>query len=161
MKIRNGFVSNSSSSSFIVAIDHKPVDANDLMGMLYPNMPEDTLHSYDRWDSVETHTIKEISESVFKNMSTNTTDIAEAFGGWIDGAPEYNDFRKADGKYDFDAYKKAYDEFQEAYAKDVLNKYKGNFVFTVEYCDNEGDWGCFMEHSDIFENVSHERISHH
>lgn len=161
MKIRNGFVSNSSSSSFVVAIDHKPVDANDLMGMLYPNMSEDTLHSYELYDSVETHTIKEISESVFKNMSTNPKDIADAFGGWIEGSPEYGDFRTSDGGHDWDAYQKAYDEFREAYAKDVLKKYKSKFVFTVEYSDNEGDFGCFMEHSDIFENVSHERISHH
>lgn len=161
MKIRSGFVSNSSSSSFIVALDHKPVDANDLMSMMFPNMLEDTLHHYDLWDRVESHTIKEISEHVFRDLSTNESDIANAFHGWLEGAPRYSDFRSTNDVNDWDAYRKAYDEFFEAYKKDVLNKYKGKFVFTVKYYDNEGDFGCFMEHSGIFENVSHEQISHH
>lgn len=161
MKIRHGFVSNSSSSSFIVAIDHKPVDANDLMGMLFPNMSEDSLHEYDLWDRTESHTIKEISEAVFNDLSTDASKIADAFNGWIQGAPDCDDFRKADGMIDWDRYQIESDKYQEQYAKDVISKYKGKFVFTVTYADEDGSFGCFMEHSDIFENVSHERISKH
>lgn len=161
MKIRSGFVSNSSSSSFIVALDHKPVDANDLMSMMFPNMPEDSLHHYDRWDRVESHTIKEISERVFNDLSTNESDISDALNGWVPNAPDCDDFRKSDGMIDWDQYNIEYDKFKNQYTTDLMQKNKGKFVFTVSYCDNDGAFGCFMEHSGIFENVSHEQISHH
>lgn len=161
MKVRNGFVSNSSSSSFIVALDHKPIDANDLMSMMFPNMLEDALHHYHKWDGIESHTIKEISEHVFNDLSTDETEIADAFSGWLPDAPEYDDFKKEDGTIDWDRHNIEYEKYRTQFTADVLNKYKSKFVFTVSYADEDGAFGCFMEHSGIFENVSHECMSHH
>lgn len=160
MKIRHGFVSNSSSSSFVVAIDHKPVDATDLMHMMFPNMDETDFHHYDLWDRTISHTIKDISESVFQNLSTDIDDIANAFNGHISGGPNLDDFKTRDG-YDWYSYDTAYNDYQRCYAADFIAKYKNKFVFTVTYADEDGSWGGFMEHSDIFSNVSHERICKH
>lgn len=44
MKIRNGFVSNSSSSSFVVKLKRKPKDANDLKSLL--KIKDDDIDSY-------------------------------------------------------------------------------------------------------------------
>jgi hypothetical protein len=41
MKIRNGFVSNSSSSSFVIIFDRKPESYNDLLNMMFPGCKED------------------------------------------------------------------------------------------------------------------------
>lgn len=161
MKTRNGFVSNSSSSSFIVAIDHKPIDVNDLMGMLFPNMSEDSLHNYELWDRVESYTVKEISEAVFNDLSVDDSRIADAFNGWIEGSPDTDDFREADGAINWDLYQTEYDKYKAQYIKNIMNKYDGKFVFTVTYADEDSSWGNFMEHSNIFKNVLHERISNH
>ncbi len=44
MKIRSGFVSNSSSSSFIFGIKRSPKNANELLPLLYPGMLELSYH---------------------------------------------------------------------------------------------------------------------
>jgi hypothetical protein len=41
MKIRNGFVSNSSSSSFIVALPFEPKSREDVKKTLFDNSPEE------------------------------------------------------------------------------------------------------------------------
>jgi hypothetical protein len=46
-------------------------------------------------------------------------------------------------------------------AKAFLKAYKGKFVFTTSYSDNDGSIGALMEHGNIFRNVEHERISMH
>ena len=46
MKIRNGFVSNSSSSSFVVAFPRKPKTQNDVMKMMF-NGKEGDINLYD------------------------------------------------------------------------------------------------------------------
>lgn len=67
MKIRSGFVSNSSSSSFIVAFPKKPASAEDVLQAMFPNNPTGNLQS--PWDHVEmdiSHT--RISEQVFSDL---------------------------------------------------------------------------------------------
>jgi len=48
MKIRNGFVSNSSSSSFIVAFPRKPESVKDVIDMLFGGFPDKTFRP--DWD---------------------------------------------------------------------------------------------------------------
>ena len=64
MKIRNGFVSNSSSSSFIVVFDKRPDSVEELKDMMFPNNKnEDTLCYYG-----EPETISTIVETVYKDI---------------------------------------------------------------------------------------------
>jgi len=46
MQIRNGFVSNSSSSSFILLLDHRPETVEDCMRMVFANMSLDEAMEY-------------------------------------------------------------------------------------------------------------------
>ncbi|MFA5313444.1 MAG: hypothetical protein WC375_09055, partial [Methanomassiliicoccales archaeon] len=57
MKTRNGFVSNSSSSSFVVVFPKKPTSRADVLKIMYPNEQKNVskFHSI-----LPTHTIAEI-----------------------------------------------------------------------------------------------------
>jgi hypothetical protein len=60
MKLRNGFVSNSSSSSFIVLLPNKPKNVNDLKRMMFPR--------YKLSEKIEEMTIKDIVSRVFNDI---------------------------------------------------------------------------------------------
>lgn len=64
MKIRNGFVSNSSSSSFVVAFSHKPESVEELKKMMFPDKS---------WTAAvkiygESLTVAEVVEIVWKDL---------------------------------------------------------------------------------------------
>lgn len=78
MKIRTGFVSNSSSSSFVVAWPHRPKDARDAQEMLFPGQ-------YD-WGHVTIYDnvmhVKDVAEKVFCDTdakSMTVEDMAATF----------------------------------------------------------------------------------
>jgi hypothetical protein len=71
MKTRNGFVSNSSSSSFIVLFPHKPKSEEDLMAMMFPKWKADeVIKSY---EGVTPMTIREIVSRVYHDIADNKT----------------------------------------------------------------------------------------
>lgn len=90
MKIRSGFVSNSSSSSFIVLFPHKPANKDDLKSMMF-----------DKWNGSEIIdddldlklglTIDQIVERVFNDIKNgqkdcyNAESVHNALNGHIDG----------------------------------------------------------------------------
>ena len=64
MKIRKGFVSNSSSSSFIVLFPHEPKNQEELQEMMFPQYKSDeTIEGFDC-----KLTISEIIEKVFNHI---------------------------------------------------------------------------------------------
>ena len=73
MKIRNGFVSNSSSSSFVVAFPHKPESAEDVHQIMF-NGINDSISAYD--DDDDELTCLEIAQRVFSCLQE--TDFLEA-----------------------------------------------------------------------------------
>lgn len=67
MKIRNGFVSNSSSSSFLVIFPHAPASKEDIKDMLFG----DGYTMDDLWDG---NTLEELSQRIFSDCDGSTTD---------------------------------------------------------------------------------------
>ncbi len=70
MKIRNGFVSNSSSSSFVVAFPHKPKSAEDVHEMMF-NGKEGKIQPY---EFVEKLSYSQIAKRVWNDIKTKSKD---------------------------------------------------------------------------------------
>ena len=136
MKKRLGFVSNSSSSSFIVGFDKKPENVDELQKMMFGEKEHITIYDY-------TALASSIADHVFNEIETNGLITAEELKEQI-----LKDNKEWGDLCDLDA-EKTYKEF------------KGKQIFVTEYCDNEGEFQTIMEHYGIFDNFTHERTSHH
>jgi predicted ribosome quality control (RQC) complex YloA/Tae2 family protein len=165
-----GFVTNSSSSSFIVAFDKVPNSWEEVLEMLF-DADKATVSEYDL--SMGT---KEVAQIVFDDISkqtpNNLDELKETFSGFYDGIGKYKDYKKLDKKrYDsstqkekeelYDKLKVLEDEFEEIHFKKFLEENKGKQLYSFSYSDNDGDQGTLMEHGGIFENLPHVRISRH
>ena len=172
MKIRNGFVSNSSSSSFIVAFPSKPRGAGETRIMVFKNASPNSIIS--RFDDSDKSTVKQISEFIYKDIKSKESASLKEVEAFFQGASEYdfpNYFPKIeygdpkDTKEEGDKRWKEYEEKTEIaakkMAKEFYDKYKDNFIYIVEYSDNDSDFMAMMEHSEIYENLPYKVISNH
>jgi hypothetical protein len=179
MKIRTGFVSNSSSSSFIVAFPHKPKDVEDLKTMLFGKQEwHYTGSSYgDRETDVST---QKIAEKVFRKMGKKATikKMTESIvHGWFDDFYMLPGHYSRDDDADFERIvwddpkrmnkleeKWAYEKkINDKRAKDIIDAFRrmndDKFIAVMSFSDNDGEE--VEEHSDIFHRVRSIRTSYH
>ena len=78
MKIRSGFVSNSSSSSFIVAFPKKPKSKNELSEMMFPGDPHGVVPN--PWKSLDEYdpglTNPSVVEQVFSDLTSQKKKVS-------------------------------------------------------------------------------------
>jgi len=178
MKTRTGFVSNSSSSSFIVFLNHKPNDYKELKEMLF-NPTEEYIELYestastediakkifdyikDKKDLKEILKIEKVHDMVLKCREIYEND------GYNYRNDEYENKLYAMGLTDNIKNKlkemgySCLDDVIEVFAKTDLNNINlEGFVFQIEYYDDE-EFEAICEHGGIFDRVPHTRISHH
>jgi hypothetical protein len=198
MKIRYGFVSNSSSSNFILAFPHKPISAEDVHRMMFGEARMlSHPYSYHR-DEAEQYSTTLVAETVWNDIKdkepiTTEAEIIEEIGsGWFDGYPQHNyhredsykfaeDFERKHGKpiyrcqesnpveyQQFHEMRNAEWEAEKREIAEAANKFwnkhrlpKDHVKYVVSYSDNDGSFGCFMEHGGVFDGLKHIQISHH
>ena len=139
MKIRNGFISNSSSSNFIVAFPREPKTVEDVKEMVFRDSPVLEDPYYNKND-----------DYYKKRASSYPADmVAQTIFGDIQLQKPNN----------HKAIYEAVDDKQEA--KEFLSKNTNQFIYVFNYADENGNYFCALEHGDLFCNLQNIVISCH
>lgn len=181
MKIRHGFVSNSSSSSFIIALSKKPRSAKELQGMMFSSETQIIDHPYEDLDRVANHPvgIEQAAQAVWNQLKDQKplkeAEIEEDIEGgspevgWSEeqSAPKWPQYRNEDTEEKRQKDYAEYDAQRKIFASKVAKNFlareaiKGKKLFRVSFSDNDGPFGSLMEHGTALDGLPHLRISHH
>jgi hypothetical protein len=181
MKIRTGFVSNSSSSSFVVLFPKEPKNATDVKNMLFSKGEASYPNPYydPEWESGddESYPVENVAETVWNdicNQEKNDMERAKEIlsGGYDEDAPNYNDYKDANNKMDWNAYQTARKMYADKKLKEFFNirKFKlqklndepiDSVLYCFSYSDNDGTYNASLEHGGLFDNLKHIIISNH
>ncbi len=177
MKIRTGFVSNSSSSSFVVAFPSEPKNASDVKEMMFEKNQKEFSAPYSYSDDYDFWTTDEIAETIWNNIKDQTSNsnepILEAIqNGWFDNygklkghVDHWNDSEfKTSRNYIPEEYEKI-DIENKKRAKKIVDQFKkdnpNTEIYVFEFSDNDGLYFSALEHGDVFRKLKHIQTSYH
>lgn len=177
MKVRNGFVSNSSSSSFIVNFETIPNSAEDVRLALFGN----TTHITSKYQNYsigdyETYNTLDIAKIVFRDIKNQVPNNLEAIAdefkyemdeyGLIEASvdemfdPIQDNFPfKVDSSYP--EYELKNTMINQKLIPLIKERFKPGAWYVFEYSDNDGSLMVQMEHGDTFDKLDHVQISKH
>ena len=173
MKRRHGFVSNSSSSSFIVAFPKVPKSAQEVHEMLFPSGRKTFDHPYSDNSTTypDGYPTKQVAETVFNDIQSQRKPLQRKRKWLIQElilsgtVSEVSSFFQGDEKRRrrqaarqekaILAGIKRVDEFLAQVNEDAL------FMYEFEYADEDGAYFCALEHGNLFGALPHFRISKH
>lgn len=168
MKTRNGFVSNSSSSSFIIVWPHRPTSAQDVYDMMF-GAGEFTIAAYGDaldptavarrvWNDIEAleqlpisrvAIAQQLESCAYQELWCTLDKMPCPYEQGIE--PGERDKRQA-----------AQDKLTGAHAEELTNcllQHEG-FICSLEYEDS-GLFDTVMENSDVFRQLPHQRVNNH
>lgn len=151
MKVREGFVSNSSSSSFIVRFSKSIETKEDLAKELFGNCDLDEIYIYDKYMDITCTKNDAISELFgCKKIITNETIIEHAYDfiGDEEAIIDYDNNPFRINHWD------VIDLFSPYIARDtyerIMSEFPGSSVYQFELGNEMGSISAELECSDIF-----------
>lgn len=179
MKIRNGFVSNSSSSSFVIGVPAgTPLMLEEFHKAIYgTTTPKSFGPEYASTRAVESYeVVQDILEQIADAANTVREDWQDKTGkltpedliNEVDSTISYQEmdsFRKDPtdhrSEMDWDAYNAADLIGRTEEAAKLAKQFEGMDIYSVTYSDNDGSFGCEVEHGDALRQPNIVRFSHH
>ena len=182
MKIRNGFVSNSSSSSFVVAFPHVPQSVEEVEELLFgahygSYYPQDEHRLFNkqavaveidgeefiRARAVGIFLTTRVAKTVWEDIQEQKPNDKDAIMDILsrNSSVNYVSFRNQDGSTDWGRYNRECRRVAAIEAKQTMKEWKYQIVYTFCYSDNNGHYGSAMEHGGLFNSLPHKQISEH
>ena len=166
MKIRNGFVSNSSSSSFVVAFDREIKDDDETVNYLIEKLFEGReSHGY----YTRSYETRQVAQAVARDLKPVTTsalvrkaDFDEIRRRCFEGTAE-EAFALYCSKLDAEIERQddwSYNADDDKEKREFAAAHPDSFIYEVEWGDDTDFYG-MLEHSGVFDEVPHRRFSHH
>ena len=164
MKIRRGFVTNSSSSSFVVGFARKPESVNDLRTMLFGDADEHGI--YDRnfptqtlaqcvWDDMQNQ-----EPNIYSDLLTEFMDGSYELDGADDGMECFDLESPEERMACFNRIAQHNDELAVRAFSKFMDEHAPLFFYIFGFSDDT-PLGSVLEHSGIFDKLTHVRFSHH
>lgn len=154
MKIRTGFVSNSSSSSFVVFLDRVPKTVEDVIELF---QLEDSITGGFSSKMAAESFLRKIEEQDGTPLPMAVEILEESHS--FPEHPEYLEWEW--DRIPYDKRLEKLTEYYEACKTRVREICGDKKVFAVTYSDEDGSFNSAMEHGNFFDNVEHKRVSHH
>lgn len=167
MKIKLSFVTNSSSSAFVVAFPKRIKFLDDVKKYIEDKKAETVFHDAIRQRPfIAKPTGKKVLKKVTAKLNSGYYPTAP---DWLD---DFEAFKKEYSVTTAEVYKTFLGEFNEKFekkcdkvlgpvAKKFLTKAEGQYIYFFEYGDEDGLYFSELEHGNTFKLLNHLIISKH